>query len=83
MIATHWIVDIMSAIFLMTTQEFGGTVKITISLKLAIYQKGFILEKVIEKQEEKKVIPGSKDVLFFLYIRKSHLTKYSSIIFNN
>ena len=30
----------MSVMFLMQTQEFGGTVMMTISLKLVIYQKG-------------------------------------------
>ena len=54
MMANHWIVEIMSVMFLMTTQEFGGTMMMTISLKLMIYQKGFILERVTKKMEEKK-----------------------------
>ena len=46
MMATHWIVVIMSVIFLISAQEFGGTVMMTISLKLVIYQKGFIIERL-------------------------------------
>ena len=33
-------------IFLMPTQEFGGAVMMTISLKLVLYQMEFILERV-------------------------------------
>ena len=76
MMANHWIVDIMSVMFLMPTQEFGGTVVMTISLKLVIYQKGFIMERFTER----KVMSVSIDVLFVVYIRTSHMTKYSSNI---
>ena len=51
MMATHWIVEIMLVMFLMLTQEFGGTVMMTLSLKLLIYQKGFILERVTKKSD--------------------------------
>ena len=68
MMATHWIVDIMSVIVLLPTQEFGDTAMMTISLKLVIYQKGFILERVT-----KKVMSDSTDLLFLVYIRTSHL----------
>ena len=78
MMATHLIVDIMSVMFLMQTNEFGGNVMMAISLKLVIYLKGFILERVTKK---KNGMSGSTDVLFFVYIRTSHLTKYSSIYF--
>ena len=51
MMATHWIVDIMSVMSLMPTEEFGGTVMMKISLKLVIYQKGFILERATKKSD--------------------------------
>ena len=59
---THWIVDIMSVLFLVPTQEFGDTVLMTISLKLMIYRKGFILERGT------KNISVSIDVLFVFFI---------------
>ena len=46
MMATNWIVVIMSVMFLIAAQKFGGTVMITILLKLVIYQKGFIIERL-------------------------------------
>ena len=46
MMATHWIVGITSVMFLIAVQEFGGTVMMKISLKLVIYQKGFIIERL-------------------------------------
>ena len=42
----HYVSD-----FFMPTHEFGGTVMMTISLKLVIIQKGFILERVKIKQK--------------------------------
>ena len=74
---THYIVENMSVMFLMTTHECSGTVMMIISLKLVIYQKGFILERV----NFKKVMSVSKDVLFVLYMLTNHLTKYSHNIF--
>ena len=46
MMVTLWIAEMMTLMFLIPTQEFGGTVMMTISLKLVIYQKGFILDRV-------------------------------------
>ena len=46
MMATHWTVGIISVMFLIVAQEFGGTVMMTISLNLVIYLKGFIIEKL-------------------------------------
>ena len=66
----HYISDV-----LMPTREFGGTVMMTISLKLVIYQKGFILER----ESQKNVMSGSTDVLFVVYIRTRHVKKYISI----
>ena len=70
---THCIVVIMSVIFFKAAQEFGGTVMMIISLKLVIYQKGFVIERVTKNQKERKMISGSKDVLFVVYIRTIHL----------
>ena len=54
MIATHWIVEIMSVVFLMPTWDFGGTVMMKISLKLLIYQKGlYYIEESQEKKEKR------------------------------
>ena len=65
---------------LMPKQEFGGTVMITIPLRLVIYQKGFILERVTK---QKKVISVSTDVLFVVFIRTSHLKNTALIFFKN
>ena len=51
MMVNIFIVEIMSGIFLIPPQEFGGIVMITISLKIVIYQKRFILERVTKKTE--------------------------------
>ena len=75
MIATHWFVVIMSVMFLMTAPEFGGTVMMKISLKLVIYQRGFIIERVT-----KQILSGSRDVLFVVYIRTNHMEKHSSTL---
>ena len=40
MMVNHWILYIISVMFLIPTQEFDGTIMMTISLKLVIYQKG-------------------------------------------
>ena len=61
----------MSVMFLMPTQNFGGNLMMTISLKLVIYQKGFILERVTQK----KAMSGSTDVLFVFHIRTIDLIK--------
>ena len=43
---THWIVFILSMMFLIAAQEVGGSVMMTISLKLVIYQMGFIIQRL-------------------------------------
>ena len=63
MMVTHWIVIIMSVMFLIAAQEFGGTAMMTISLKLVIHQNGFIIERLTNSQE-KQLMQGSTDVLF-------------------
>ena len=52
MMATHWIVDIMSVMFWMPTYEFGGTVLMKNHSNLWFYQKGFILERVTFKKSD-------------------------------
>ena len=52
MMSTHWIVGITSVMFLIVAQEFGGTVIMIISLKLVIYQKGFIIERLTNPQKK-------------------------------
>ena len=49
---THWIVVIMSVMLLISEQEFGGTNMMKISLKLVIYQKGFIIERLTNTQKK-------------------------------
>ena len=78
MMATHWIVVIMSVMFLIAAQEFGGTVMMTISLKLVILLKGVYYRDTHKSTEKKKkLLQGSTDVLFVVSIIKIHLTKYS------
>ena len=68
-----------SEIWHLKTVSFSNIVHFGWSICLVIYQKGFILKRVAKKR--KKVMSGSTDVLFVVYIRTSHLTKYSSIYF--
>ena len=49
---THWIVVIMSVIFLIAAQEFGGTVMMTISLKLVILPKGVYFRESHKKRKK-------------------------------
>ena len=67
MMETHWIVDIMSVMVLIPTQEFGGTVMMKNPLKLVIYQKGFILERVTFKKSDVRL---NRCIICFLYQNK-------------
>ena len=58
----------MSVTFLISTQEFGGVLMMPISEISVISQKGFILEKVTNKQKKRKLMSGSKEILFMVYI---------------
>ena len=78
MMVTHWIVEIMSVMFLMPTQEFGGTMMMTISLKLVILPKEVYIIKS-HKKKPTEVMSGSIYILFLVYIITNNLTKYSSI----
>ena len=80
MMATHWIVGITSVMFLIVAQEFCGTVMMTISLNLVIYHKGFIIERLTNPRKKCLIMVSSK-LLFVVYIRTSHLTKYSYTFF--
>ena len=51
MMATCWIADIMLVMSLMPTQDFGGNVMMTMSLKLDIFQKKIILERLTKKSD--------------------------------
>ena len=54
----------------------------TIPLNLVILPKVvYIIESNKETKRKEKVMSGSTDVLFVVYIRKIHLKKYSSIYF--
>ena len=75
----YCIVVIMSVMFLVAAKEFGGTVMMTISLKLVILPKGvYYRETHKHNKNKKKMMAGSTDVLFVVYIRTRHLTKHSS-----
>ena len=68
----------MSVMFLILSQEFGGTVMMPISLKLVILPKGVYYRETQKLTKNKnKLMQGSTDVLFVLYIRTSHLSKHS------
>ena len=49
MMVNNWIVEIMSVMFLMPTQEFGGTMMIKIPLKLVILPKGVYIRESKKK----------------------------------
>ena len=78
--ATHWIVEIISVMFLIPTREFGGTEMMKIPLKLVNLPKWVYIGEG-HKKSPKKVMSGSTDV-FFLNIRTIHLKKYRYIFFN-
>ena len=65
--ATHWIVVIISVMFLIAAQEFGGTVMMKISIKLVMYQNGFILERVTKKLKETIDVRLKNFIIFCLY----------------
>ena len=61
---TLWIVKIMSVMFLMPTQEFGGTMMMPISLKLVFLTEGVYIRKRHKKKS------GPDKILSVVYIRK-------------
>ena len=63
---TRWIIDIMSVMFLMQTQEFGGTVMIKISLKLVILPKGVYIRDSHKKKKQINV-SINRCIIFCLY----------------
>ena len=67
MMSTHWIVFIMSVMFLMAAQEFGGTVMMKISIKLVIYQKGLIIERFTKKRKIKNDVRINRCIINCLY----------------
>ena len=71
MMATHWIVVIMSVMFLIAAQEFGGTVMMTISLKSVIFQKGFIIERLTKPQ--KNYLMQFSTNIFLLFISEQDI----------
>ena len=82
MMATNWIVEMMSVIFLMPAQEFGGTVMMTISLKLVIYPKWlYYRESQKNKNKTKSDVRLNIFIICFFNIRTIDLTKHSSIYF--
>ena len=56
MMETNLIVNIMSVIFLIPTQEFGGAVNMTISLKLVNLPKGVYIKESNKKSRNKSDI---------------------------
>ena len=58
MMATNWTVSIMSVMFLIVAQEFGGTVMMTTSMNLMIYLKEFIIEKLTKPPKKKAFNDG-------------------------
>ena len=80
--ANHWIVIIMSVIFLVAAQEFGGTVMMKISLKWVILPKGVYYRETHRPAKNKNILmQGSTYVLFVVYIRTSNQTKHIYNIF--
>ena len=51
--ATHWIVLIISVMFLIAEQEFGDTVMMTTPIKLVIRPKRVNIRESHKKMEEK------------------------------
>ena len=81
MMATHCILVIVSVIFLIAAKEFGGTEMMTISHKLVILPKGVYYRETHKHIKNKnKMMEGSTDVLFVVYIRTINMTKHSSTL---
>ena len=73
MMATHWIVVIMSVMFLIAVLEFGTTVMMKISLKLLIYQKGFIIERLTNTQKIKIKLSQDQHMYCLLIISEQYI----------
>ena len=56
MMANNWVVDIISVMFLMQIQGFHVTTIMTISLKLVVFHKVYILEEVTIKITKTKTL---------------------------
>ena len=54
MMTIHWIVDILSVMYLISTHEYGGTVIMIIFPKYVVFQMGFILEIVTNKKIQRR-----------------------------
>ena len=81
MIENHWTVKFFSVVFLVPTQDFGGTVIMKISLISVILHKVvYTRERHKQKEKFKKVMSGSYKILLVVYIRTIHLIEYSYII---
>ena len=79
MMASNWIVVIISVMFLIAAHEFGGTAMMTISLKLVILPKGvYYIDTQKHMKKKKKTMAGPTDVLFVVYIRTTYLIKHRS-----
>ena len=70
MMANHWILEILSVKFLMTKQEYGGTVITMKSLNLVVFQKVCILERVTKKYEEESNVWIRQNTVGGLYHNK-------------
>ena len=49
-----WIVDTISVMYVMSKQEYGGTLMMTKSLKSVIFQKVYIIERITNKKVQRK-----------------------------
>ena len=67
MMPTHFIVVIMSVIFLMAAQEFGGTVMMKISLKLVILPKGVYYREKNKNTKNEKECQDQQMYYFYIY----------------
>ena len=79
MMVTLWIVEIISVMFLIQAQEFGGTVMMKIN-NISDLSEGVYIRD-IQKKEKRKVMSSSKYILFVVYIRTSHLIVSRSVFF--
>ena len=79
--ATHFIVVIMSVMFLIAAQEYGDTVMMTISLKLVIYQKGFNIERLTNTWKRKKKLWYNQQMYCLLFISEQAIWQNTALIF--
>ena len=87
MMSTHWIVVIMSVMFLKAAQEFGDTAKMTISHKLVILPKRVYYRNTHKNTKKKINLCQDQQMYYLLFLSEQailqNIDQFFSRIYNN